>query len=80
MDAGNYSLGLKEQLIFPEINYDMVEQVHGLDVTFVTTATRDDHALALLRELGMPFRTRSSARGRDRGAAVASVARLRRTQ
>ena len=53
---GNYSLGIKEQMIFPEINYDMVEQTHGMDITFVTTATRDDQALALLRELGMPFR------------------------
>ena len=53
---GNYSLGLKEQMIFPEINYDDVEQVHGMDITFVTSTTRDDHALALLRELGMPFR------------------------
>ena len=53
---GNYSLGLKEQVIFPEINYDQVEQVHGLDITFVTTAGRDDRAFALLRELGMPFR------------------------
>jgi len=53
---GNYSLGLKEQVIFPEINYDQVEQVHGLDITFVTSAKRDDRAFALLRELGMPFR------------------------
>jgi large subunit ribosomal protein L5 len=53
---GNYSVGLKEQVIFPEINYDKVEQVHGLDVTFVTSTDRDDQALALLRELGMPFR------------------------
>jgi large subunit ribosomal protein L5 len=53
---GNYSLGVKEQMIFPEINYDMVEQVHGMDITIVTTAGRDDLALALLRELGMPFR------------------------
>ena len=53
---GNYSLGLKEQVIFPEINYDRVEQIHGLDLTFVTSTTRDDHAYALLRELGMPFR------------------------
>ncbi len=61
---GNYSLGLKEQLIFPEINYDMVEQVHGMDVTFVTTANRDDRGLALLRGLGMPFReTDKDARG-----------------
>jgi large subunit ribosomal protein L5 len=53
---GNYSLGVKEQMIFPEINYDMVEQVRGMDVTIVTTAGRDDLALALLKELGMPFR------------------------
>jgi large subunit ribosomal protein L5 len=53
---GNYSLGVKEQMIFPEINYDMVEQIHGMDITFVTSSTRDVHALALLRELGMPFR------------------------
>lgn len=53
---GNYSLGVKEQMIFPEINYDMVELVHGMDITFVTTTTKDDQAFALLRELGMPFR------------------------
>ena len=53
---GNYSLGVKEQMIFPEINYDMIDQIHGMDITFVTTTTRDDHAFALLRELGMPFR------------------------
>ena len=53
---GNYSLGVKEQMIFPEINYDMVEQIHGMDITFVTTTNKDDLALALLRELGMPFR------------------------
>ena len=53
---GNYTLGLKEQMIFPEIDYDKVEQIHGMDITFVTSAHRDDGALALLRELGMPFR------------------------
>ncbi len=53
---GNYSLGVKEQMIFPEIEYDAVEQIHGMDVTFVTTTNRDDMAFALLRELGMPFR------------------------
>jgi large subunit ribosomal protein L5 len=53
---GNYSLGVKEQMIFPEINYDMVEMIHGMDVTFVTSTTRDDLAFALLRELGMPFK------------------------
>lgn len=54
---GNYSLGLKEQMMFPEINYDDIEMIHGMDITIVTTAKRDDHALALLKELGMPFKT-----------------------
>lgn len=53
---GNYSVGIKEQMIFPEINYDQVEQIHGMDITFVTSAEKDEQALALLRELGMPFR------------------------
>lgn len=52
---GNYSLGIKEQLIFPEIQYDKVEKIRGLDVMFVTTANTDAEAKALLRELGMPF-------------------------
>jgi large subunit ribosomal protein L5 len=61
---GNYSLGLKEQMIFPEINYDSIESIHGMDITFVTTTNRDDHAMALLKELGMPFRTdEKKARG-----------------
>jgi large subunit ribosomal protein L5 len=53
---GNYSFGLKEQLVFPEIDYDKVEKIHGMDVTVVTTAGRDDLALALMREIGWPFR------------------------
>ena len=53
---GNYNLGVKEQLIFPEIDYDKVSQIHGMDIVFVTTTDRDDEAFALLRELGMPFR------------------------
>jgi large subunit ribosomal protein L5 len=53
---GNYSLGVKEQLIFPEINYDTIDTTHGMDITFVTTAPGDDLAFALLKELGMPFR------------------------
>ena len=53
---GNYSLGIKEQMVFPEIDYDKVEKIHGMDITFVTTAGRDDTGLALLREMGMPFR------------------------
>jgi large subunit ribosomal protein L5 len=56
---GNYTLGIKEQMIFPEIDYDKVERIHGMDITFVTTAGRDDVAQALLRELGMPFRGES---------------------
>jgi large subunit ribosomal protein L5 len=53
---GNYSIGIKEQMIFPEIDYDKVEKIHGMNITFVTSAGRDDLAKALLRELGMPFR------------------------
>jgi large subunit ribosomal protein L5 len=53
---GNYSIGIKEQMIFPEIDYDKVDKIHGMDITLVTSAGRDDTALALLRELGMPFR------------------------
>ena len=53
---GNYSIGIKEQMIFPEIDYDKVEKIHGMNITFVTSAGRDDLAMALLRELGMPFR------------------------
>jgi large subunit ribosomal protein L5 len=52
---GNYSLGVREQIIFPEINYDDVQQVRGLDVTITTTAETDDHARALLLALGLPF-------------------------
>jgi len=59
---GNYTLGVKEQLIFPEIDYDKVEQIHGFDITIVTSTTKDDQALALLRELGMPFRGESPVR------------------
>jgi large subunit ribosomal protein L5 len=54
---GNYSLGLREQIIFPEINYDDIEAVRGLDVTITTTAKTDEEGLALLRELGLPFRS-----------------------
>jgi len=61
---GNYSLGVKEQMIFPEINYDDIEQIHGMDITFVTSADRDDMALALLKELGMPFRGDDKKGGR----------------
>jgi large subunit ribosomal protein L5 len=53
---GNYTFGIKEQLIFPEIDYDKVEKIHGMDITLVTTAERDDLAMGLLREFGWPFR------------------------
>jgi large subunit ribosomal protein L5 len=52
---GNYSLGIREQIIFPEINYDDIQQVRGLDVAITTTAKTDEEALALLRGLGLPF-------------------------
>lgn len=54
---GNYTLGLKEQLIFPEIKYDEVASIHGMDITIVTTARTNDEGRALLKHLGMPFRT-----------------------
>ncbi len=53
---GNYSLGLREQVVFPEINVDKVTRVQGMNITMVTTARNDEEALALLRELGMPLR------------------------
>jgi large subunit ribosomal protein L5 len=56
---GNYSIGIREQIIFPEINYDDVQEVRGLDVVITTTAKTDDEGLALLRGLGLPFRTES---------------------
>ncbi len=52
---GNYSLGIREQIIFPEINYDKIEKIKGLNVTVVTTADTDEEARALLKGLGMPF-------------------------
>lgn len=53
---GNYSLGIKEQLIFPEINYDQIDKVRGMDIVFVTTAKTDEEARELLRLMGMPFK------------------------
>jgi large subunit ribosomal protein L5 len=52
---GNYSIGIREQIIFPEIDYDAVDKIRGLDVTITTTAASDEEALALLRGLGLPF-------------------------
>jgi large subunit ribosomal protein L5 len=53
---GNYSLGIKEQLIFPEINYDKIDKIKGMNITIVTTAKNDEEGRALLRYMGMPFR------------------------
>jgi large subunit ribosomal protein L5 len=53
---GNYTLGLREQLIFPEIEYDKIDKIRGLEITIVTTARTDDQAAAMLEMLGMPFR------------------------
>jgi large subunit ribosomal protein L5 len=61
---GNYSMGVREQIIFPEIDYDSIDQVRGLDVTITTTAATDEEAYVLLRELGMPF-AREGAPGED---------------
>jgi large subunit ribosomal protein L5 len=53
---GNYSLGLREQLIFPEIEYDSIDQIRGMDISIITTANTDEEGRALLKEMGMPFR------------------------
>ena len=53
---GNYTLGVREQLIFPEVTYDKIDQIRGMAITIVTTATTDEEGRALLKEMGMPFR------------------------
>ncbi len=53
---GNYTLGIREQLIFPEIEYDSIDQIRGMDITIITTAQTDEEGRALLKEMGMPFR------------------------
>ncbi|MGY6529854.1 MAG: 50S ribosomal protein L5 [Cyanobacterium sp.] len=53
---GNYSLGVREQLIFPEIEYDSIDQIRGFDISIITTANTDEEGRALLKEMGMPFR------------------------
>jgi large subunit ribosomal protein L5 len=55
---GNYSLGIEEQLMFPEINYDKIEQVQGMDISIVTSCQKDEEGKALLVSLGMPFKTK----------------------
>ncbi len=69
---GNYSMGVREQIIFPEIDYDAIDQVRGLDVTITTSAQSDEEAYALLRELGMPF-SREGAPGEDTEAEEAAA-------
>jgi len=59
---GNYSLGIREQIIFPEIDYDQIAAIRGLDVAITTTASSDEHAHALLRELGFPFASEDGRR------------------
>jgi large subunit ribosomal protein L5 len=68
---GNYSLGIKEQLIFPEIDYDKVDKIRGMDITIVTTARTDEEARALLRHLGMPF---TAAKGQQQAAGAQTEA------
>ncbi|EDX75919.1 MAG: 50S ribosomal protein L5 [Coleofasciculus sp. D1-CHI-01] len=53
---GNYTLGIREQLIFPEIDYDSIDQIRGMDISIITTANTDEEGRALLKEMGMPFR------------------------
>lgn len=60
---GNYTLGLKEQIIFPEIEYDKVDKIRGMNICFVTSADNDEEGKALLRALGVPFRRRGEAQG-----------------
>src|SRR6478609_3331742 len=64
---GNYSLGLAEQVVFPEIDADKIQHTHGMDITIVTTAKNDDQARELLRLFGVPFRLAGAAGGRDMG-------------
>jgi large subunit ribosomal protein L5 len=76
---GNYSLGVREQIIFPEIDYDAIDQVRGLDVTITTTAKTDEEAYTLLRELGMPF-AREGAPGQDLEAEAAAAEEARKEE
>ena len=53
---GNYSIGIKEQIIFPEIDYDKIDKVRGMDISFITSTTNDEHALELLKGFNLPFK------------------------
>jgi large subunit ribosomal protein L5 len=72
---GNYSLGIREQIIFPEVDYDSIDQVRGLDVTITTTAHTDEEAYALLREFGMPFSQEGAPGAADEAAEEAEEER-----
>ncbi len=65
---GNYSMGVREQIIFPEIDYDSIDQVRGIDITITTSANSDVEAFALLQALGMPFAAQGRPKGFDDGA------------
>jgi large subunit ribosomal protein L5 len=67
---GNYSMGVREQIIFPEIDYDAIDQVRGIDITITTTANRDEEAFALLLALGMPFAAQGRPAGFDQAAGI----------
>jgi large subunit ribosomal protein L5 len=66
---GNYSLGLSEQSVFPEIDFDKLEASQGMDITFVTTAQSDEHGYWLLKELGMPFVAKETAKAGSKSGA-----------
>jgi large subunit ribosomal protein L5 len=76
---GNYSIGIREQIIFPEVDYDSIDQVRGLDVTITTTAASDEEAFALLQELGMPFQ-RDGRPGEDTAAREAEEEERRKEE
>jgi large subunit ribosomal protein L5 len=77
---GNYSMGIREQIIFPEIDYDSIDQVRGLDVTISTTAQTDEEAFALLEAFGMPFRRDGRPGGADADAAAQAEEEQRREE
>jgi large subunit ribosomal protein L5 len=62
---GNFSMGLSEQSVFPEIDFDRIDFQQGMDITFVTTAATDELAYALLKNLGMPFKNRNANKGKE---------------
>jgi large subunit ribosomal protein L5 len=77
---GNYSMGIREQIIFPEIDYDSIDQVRGLDVTIATTANSDEEAFALLEAFGMPFSREGRPGAEDAEAAVSAEEERRKEQ